>query len=447
MKGVQNKTLLADGSPLAGKGWEVTAEELADKAEEQRQRGRPEEALILARHATTLDPQDANAFWQLALCQLDLNRPAKAIEPLEKVTELAPSFANGWAKLGLALQTTGADDRAKACFENAITREPDGLDALNALASIYERDQQSDDEMLVLVALERLVDLTTYQLNRLGILHHNKGDFSSAIRYYQQVAAAGDPAGFFNLGLVYRAPEVGQHADAVDVWRRVLEQAPGHERAEEELGKLLPKVSSLRQRILALAEPVLDKDQWYSHYINPLELLRLNENEETGSLDPKVLQRAKKALLHEIQLEDGQIEWMPGLHIDRSQAIRICDELNDKTRLYYHYHISKNRGLSAFLQRGDLRHFLVDESIQPREIMALLKDDREGFGTWLSPRFAAQFDLVLTKAIEHRNILAVECLFEGRRWVQPEDEDKCFESAHRRVTRLLEPLREVADLS
>jgi tetratricopeptide (TPR) repeat protein len=144
------------------------AEELAEKAKDQRQRGQLEEAMISARHAATLDPKNANAFWQLALCQLDLNGPAKALEPLARVTELAPRFAYGWTKLGLSLQKTGEDDRARECFEKAIELEPDETAAPSQLASIYERDEQPDDEIRVLLALEDLVDLTPYQMNRLA---------------------------------------------------------------------------------------------------------------------------------------------------------------------------------------------------------------------------------------------------------------------------------------
>jgi tetratricopeptide (TPR) repeat protein len=236
----------------------VTAEELAEKAKDQRQRGRLEEALISARHATTLDQGNANAFWQLALCQWDLNGAAKALEPLERVTELAPRFAYGWTKLGLALRKTGEDGRAKECLERAIEIEAEETAALIELASIYENDEQPDDEMRVLLALEDLVDLTPYQLNRLGILHHTKKDFYTAIRYYQRVAAEGSgPAGFFNLGLVFNEPEVAQRADAVDAWRRALEEEPGYDRAPKMIARLLPELLELRQRVTAVGGAVL----------------------------------------------------------------------------------------------------------------------------------------------------------------------------------------------
>jgi hypothetical protein len=76
-----------------------------------------------------------------------------------------------------------------------------------------------------------------------------------------------------------------------------------------------------------------------------------------------------------------------------------------------------------------------------------LEDDPDGFGSWLSLRFAAQFDLALTKAVERQDIAAVRSLLDGRRWVRAEDEDKCFNGAHRQIERLLDPLRRAANQS
>jgi hypothetical protein len=123
------------------------------------------------------------------------------------------------------------------------------------------------------------------------------------------------------------------------------------------IARLLPELSELRQKVMTPGGAVLDQDQWYNHYINPLELLRLGEDVELDDLDAKSLQRAKKALLQEIELEDGRVEWMPGVRIDRSRAISICDELINEARLGYHHHVFQNKALSAFLQRGDLQHF------------------------------------------------------------------------------------------
>lgn len=89
----------------------MTADELIEKAKDQRKRGRLEEALISARQASTLDSQNADAFWQIALCQIELGPIANAVAPLEEVVKLAPRFARGWSRLGLALLQAEENER------------------------------------------------------------------------------------------------------------------------------------------------------------------------------------------------------------------------------------------------------------------------------------------------------------------------------------------------
>jgi tetratricopeptide (TPR) repeat protein len=424
----------------------MTVDDLVEKATEQRRRGRLDEALISARKATTLDPGNADAFWQLALCQLDTGVAANAVGSLKRVTELAPLFARGWTRLGLALQDEGESEQAQECLEQAVKLKPDEVKALLKLAPMYQLNGQPEDELRVRAALDELVDLDVYDLNRLGILHQEKKDFYAAIRYYWRVAAQ-DPAGLFNLGLVFKTPEVSQDADAIDVWRRALERNPNYDRARVSIANLLPLLGKLRSKVLAIGETPLDPDQWYGHYINPFELLALEDDAYLDDSDAKTIQRAKKALLQEIDLEEGRVAWMPALLIDRSRAMAICEDLNDERLLSYHHHVFVNRDLSAFLSRGVLGHFLVDDWSSPLETIKLLEENPDGFGCWLSSRFAPQYDLVLTRAIGERCLPAVECLLDGRRWVRPEDEDRCFEGAQRQVDRMLVPLRKAAERS
>ena len=66
----------------------MTVDDLFEKATEQRRRGRNDEALISARKATKLDPLNADAFWQLALCQLDTGAAASAIGSVKRSLSL-----------------------------------------------------------------------------------------------------------------------------------------------------------------------------------------------------------------------------------------------------------------------------------------------------------------------------------------------------------------------
>jgi len=52
----------------------------------------------------------------------------------------------------------------------------------------------------------------------------------------------------------------------------------------------------------------------------------VHEN-DVCSLVAKAIQKLKKAVLREIEFEDGKIAWVDGLVLDRSRAIPLIDEL------------------------------------------------------------------------------------------------------------------------
>ena len=427
---------------------QFSADELIEKARDQRGRSRYEEALISSISATEYDPDNADAWWLVALNRLSLDDSQNALPALERTLELAPHFSLGWTRYGTTLLNTGDEDSAKDAFENALEQDSEQEEALEALADIYSRrnkdNQQTDErELAILTSLEDVVGLSDFQLNRIGILHYQKKNFFEAIKYWKQAvpSASYGQAGLFNLGLVYNHSEVSQDADAIDMWRLLLKRFPNHAKAQERIASVLPRLLTLTKNETKQGSTLLPKDQWYSFYLNPFDLLNPPDDLEFEDFDAKQIQRLKKILLQEIELEDGCISWMADTYVDKSKAIAICEELNDETKREFHWHVFQNKALLDFLSSGNYAHFLVNETTSPLETIELLEGQGNDFREWLSEPFAKQFDLVLSKAIDQKKLVVLECLLSGRRWVVSSYADKCFENARRQIDRLLEPLR------
>lgn len=427
-----------------------SAEEFIKKAVEHRENDRLDEAIIAARRATTLDSENANSWWQLALAVHDKEGYGAAFPHFKKTMELAPSFAFGWHRLGWAYKKTGQTDEAVNCWERATEIDPERVDTLELLLSAYrEREKAGDEEKVfdILKLLDSQGALGTDEVNRLGIEYHKRKDYYKSINYFRRYASeAPGPIGLFNLGLAYNASEIGQDADAIDAWRRALLRDPSYDKAKTSLDRAIKPLLDLKYKIESYGKPLLAEDQWYGNYINPYELLAL-EDVDPWDLDIKQVQKAKKALMQEIDLEDGHVEWMPGLKIDRSMAMKVADELNGEWSRYWHHIVFECKPLLNFLSRGSLEHFLVDAEESPTEVLDALDENSEGFSPWLSKKFAPQYDLLLTEAIQRKDMASIECLLDGRRWVTPEDEDKCFEGAHRQVQKQLLTLKDAAERS
>lgn len=427
-----------------------STEELIKKAVEHRENDRLDEAIIAARRATTLDPKNANSWWQLALAVHDKEGYGAALPHFKKTMELAPSFAFGWHRLGWAYKKTSQTDEAVNCWERATEIDPERVDTLELLLSAYREREKAGDEEKVFDVL-KLIDsqgvLGLDEVNRLGIEYHKRKDYYKSIIYFRRYASkAPGPIGLFNLGLAYNTPAIGQAVDAIDAWRRALLRDPSYDKAKTSLNRSIKPLLDLKYKIESYRKLLLAENQWYCNYINPYELLALDDA-DPWDLNIKQVQKAKKALMQEIDLEDGRVEWMPGLKIDRSMAMKVADELNEECNRYCHHVVFECKPLLNFLSRGSLEHFLVDVDESPTEILDALDENSDDFLPWLSKKFAPQYDLLLTEAIQRTDIASIECLLGGRRWVTPEDEDKCFEGAHRQVQKLLLPLQAAAEKS
>ncbi len=421
-------------------------DDLVKKCVELRNVGRLDEAIISARRATNLDPESANAWWQLALAVSEKDGDAAAIEHFKKTVEFADEYAYGWHRLGNAYKELAMLDEAVEAWETACLYDEDFewtrynlIDTYNSRNIDYEKEKMFEQ----LVELDSKGKLRTYDFHLLGIAHHNKGNYLNAIPYYKSyLAQRGNEYGYTNLSLAYSSSQVGQKLDAADCCHLALIVKPDFEKANTLLSNLIPKLESLKSRVnqQITNNPLIPGSSWFENYISPYELLQIEEDELTGELEIKDIQKAKKIILQEVELEDGVVEWMPNLKIDRSRVIKLADELTDETLRQYHLHIYQYKPLLNFLSRGDLTLFLYDENEVPENIISAIEIDKN-FAVWLSEIFVKQYDSLFAIALTSKNIDLIEAILDGRRFVTSEFEDKCFTTGVRYSLELLNNLK------
>ncbi len=419
----------------------MSVEELITESKSLRKAGRYQDAVRLVRSATELDPKNPDAWWQLGLNLLSDDKAGEAVGAFRETVRLAPQFATGWAYFGWSLWKTNAHEPAIKAFKLALEKEPNHESALRWLANAYQHLKQPDEQLDALLALEAAGKASDWDLNQIGILFHNRKNYGAAQAYYRQAALGSEAAvaGWFNLGLVCNEREVSQDVDAVDAWRMVLRRKPDHERAPQSLARVTQRLTDLARDAKALGPTLVEPRDQFQHYVNPFELLAAPVD-----ADAKTLQRLKKALLQELELEDGKVSWLDGHVFDRSRVLALCEELNDGALREHHRRVFENKSLLRFLTRGEHAHFLYHPTESPLETIEDLGRDAN-FRAWLSEPFAKQYDVVLGCALERKALPVVEALFDGRRWTLPEHDDICFASANRHVARLLEPLQHLAD--
>jgi tetratricopeptide (TPR) repeat protein len=397
------------------------------------------EAIPLLKSAVEASPEDEILSQELVLAAHYAGWYEQAAEFAKQGVRHHASSGWLWRQLGSEL--TAADRLEEA--EAALTKARRLLDNRDEwlwryFATLHQKRKDFAKEIESLENLCALGKATSADLNQLGIAYRNHGDLAKAVECYRfSVAAEPDVAPLFNMGLAFAHPELSQDVDAADAYRRALFLNPNYDRATRELEAIKQKLTALAATARGEAHGLIATTERFQFYLSPFEALMLDNVEDDESIEVKTVQRARTRLLQEIELNDGKVSWLDDYALDKSRAITLDDELCDPTKRQYHWAIFQNKPLLRFLTKGDIEHFLYSDDYFPRETLALLDDD-EGFRGFLSGPFSKQYNLVLSRAVERHLLDIVEVLFDGRRWVEPEDEDICLEGAWKHINDLVQ---------
>ncbi len=408
-----------------------------------RSAGNLDEAIICGKAATREAPENANAWWQLGHALAKKHGLASAIECFEKTCEFAPSFAEGWCQLGLAYEKAGRLDDAVDSYQMALLNDEEHTRTLKLLAAALKtRDIEDDPEnrLELLRKLEEIGELDDSERFDLAFALNKNKEYHKAQRIYQShYLITGTAAAANNLGVAYSRQ--GKNLDALDCYRLANKAEPDDELYEKNVSITLDKIN--KYEISAIRKPiVIDSREFYRNYLNPYVLMGFKG--KVDYTDIKAIQKYKKALYQEIKLEDGKVSWLSNHEIDISAAMDICEKLNDDSYAALQKEIYENTSLCDFLMTGDLQYFLSKNQASEKLLRVKLQPYSD-FINAISSVFAAQFDMVLCKALEQKNFEAARCMLGGRWLVRDEDIDVCFSGAKKLIDRMLEPIKKLAD--
>lgn len=422
----------------------MTSQELKETGHRLFKDGQYSDAIPLLKSAAEVFLKDELLWSELVLASHYDGQYEQSVEFAKQGIRELPRSDWLWRHLGDELTQIGRLDEAEKALNNARSLNPKADWLWRYLAAMHRKGKNLEKEIEALENLCELNEATGTDLNQLGIAYHNHKNFAKALDYYR-LSSETEPSvhPLFNMGLVFNDPEVSQDSDAADAYRRALALQPDYEPAKERFDTTKRKLIPLAERAIAAATGLVKSDDLFQFYVNPFEVLQYSALESVEELDMKVIHKAKKLLLTEIDLNDGKVGWLNDYPLDKSRALAMMDELDDTDQRRYHWAVFLNKRLLDFMTRGDIRHFLYSDYYFPHETLGLL-DEEPDFRAFLSKPFARQYNFVLTRAIERRLLPVVEVMFDGRRWVEPEDEDICFEGTLQRVHMLVEQIEDMA---
>jgi tetratricopeptide (TPR) repeat protein len=142
----------------------------------------------------------AGAYNNVGVYRLAAGDREEALRLMEKATAIDPTYGIAWTNLGGALILSGQLDRARVCFERALTEEPKAPAAISGLASVNRKAGRiAEAEKLERIAVSYR-ERNPYYLLRVARGEVSNGNLDAARRHLKRaIQIKDDEPEFYEL--------------------------------------------------------------------------------------------------------------------------------------------------------------------------------------------------------------------------------------------------------
>jgi ankyrin repeat protein/Flp pilus assembly protein TadD len=205
--------------------------------EERGDEGREMEELLVA--AGGVAPgYHATVLREKAEGQYRLGKHNEAIRFLDQSLTLDPENADLWYNKGCALDECGRTSEAIACYDRVIQLDPRSADALNRKGVALGRLGKLDEQLVCFEAAFAADSTNTKALSNLAGALHNKGEMRRALECYDLLLAIEpkNAIGWRNKATV--VAKLGGDIEALECYDRAVELDPNLEDETDDPGEL-----------------------------------------------------------------------------------------------------------------------------------------------------------------------------------------------------------------
>jgi tetratricopeptide (TPR) repeat protein len=378
---------------------------------------------------------------KLGAGSLDIyNRIAYALSSINNYKEAAIYYAKSleikktalnYNNLGICLENIGKAEEARIEYQRAVDIEPSSRKYLKNLAFVYSKLNNEDERYKLLEKIVKMDGADSVDWSTLGGKKYARGDFEGAIEAYRNsLYRHTNPAEIFRyIGFCHK--EQHRLLDAYFSFKQSIRFNPEDKYSKDKielLNKSLDEIKKVEVRYKEYSLPSNDQ------YINPYSLLyfeeddsEINEDDIRGEVDnwdqmKSLINRRKKELKAEYELNDGKVSWFPYFLITEDVAHRVLSQLDDNGWNEYHWLVFRQPLLNKFLTIGDSEYFLnkkcapytfaIDEFIRLRD--SIEAPYPEEYIRFISPYFKNKWASLVRRMLEktdYDSMLPIVSLF------------------------------------
>lgn len=172
---------LAEVNPDEAKVYYNTIMQMYDKA------NMPDEAIAAAKDLVDLDPQNADAVYNLGYMYVKEERFKEAVDVFKRAIELRPSFEYAYMNLGYSYSQLNQFSNAISAFQELVKITPENDNAWFNIAVNYMQQKKWSSAVEPLRKVVELRPDYALAYYNLGIVYLNMGDNASARQAYMKL--------------------------------------------------------------------------------------------------------------------------------------------------------------------------------------------------------------------------------------------------------------------
>ena len=361
--------------------------------------GKAVEASTAFKKVTELNPTYDDGFNNLGVTLKDQGKLDEAIAAYKKALSLKPDHADAYNNLGVALEAQGKLDEAIASFKKALSLKPDHADAYNNMGNALE-DQGKLNEAIV--SFKKALSLKpdyAEAYNNMGATLQEQGKLAEAIEAYKKALTFKPDYAQAHNNMGNALKEQGKLDEALAAYNNALSLKPDYADAHNNMGNALKEQGKLDEAIASFKKALSLKPDHADAYNNLGVAL-----EDQGKLD-EAIASYKKALSLKSD-HTGALKNISSLikykyddtHVAVVNEMIQRSDLKDEDRCHLHYTFAKmNEDLDDL--GAAYNHYVAGGKLKQKLLSYDFKRDELKFNQVknTAPKFK---ELVLDKLVE-----------------------------------------------
>ena len=236
------------------------------------QTGKLDQAVLAFKKAAFLEPQNAQARYNMGKTLMEQGKLEAATEAFSKAVDLKPDYADAYNNMGIIFKEQGKLEEATEAFNKALSIKPDYAEAFNNAANTLKEQGKLEEAIEAYKKVLSLKPDYAEAFNNLGVTLKVQGKLEEAIEAYTKaLSLKPDYAdAYSNVGIILK--EQGKREQAIDAYTKALSLKPDYAEALNNLSNCLMGVvftkpnKPLQSTIVSL----IDKKR----YVRPNEIAK-----------------------------------------------------------------------------------------------------------------------------------------------------------------------------